>query len=161
MKGKVWKFGDNINTDEVIPPRYLNRTEPEFLAEHCMEGIDPEFVQKMSRGDIIVGGENFGCGSSREHAPIAIKAAGISCVIAKSFARIFCRNSINIALPIVECREAVDEISEGDEVEVDISAGVVRNVASGKTFSIEPFPEEMQQIFRAGGLMEFVKQKVR
>jgi len=156
VKGAAWKFGDNINTDLIIPARYLNTTDALELAAHCMEDVDPEFVSKVSPGDIIVAGENFGCGSSREHAPIAIKAAGISCVIARSFARIFFRNSINIGLPVFECPEAVREISQGDEVEVDMAAGTIRDLTTGKTCSVAPFPEELRGIISAGGLMNYV-----
>lgn len=160
MKGKCWKFGDNINTDEIIPARYLNTTNTQELASHCMEDVDPNFVKKVRVGDIIVAGENFGCGSSREHAPISIKAAGISCVIAKSFARIFFRNAINIGLPIFECPEAVEQIREGDEIEVDLDAAEITNHTSKKQFRFEPFPPEMQEIIRSGGLMNFVKKKM-
>ncbi|MBN2584303.1 MAG: 3-isopropylmalate dehydratase small subunit [Planctomycetes bacterium] len=160
MKGKAWKFGSDVNTDEIIPARYLNSSDPAELARHCMEDADPQFVEKMAAGDIIVAEDNFGCGSSREHAPIAIKAAGISCVIANSFARIFFRNSINIGLPIIESPEAVAGIKAGDTVEVDLSAGVVRNATSGAEWRIAPFPEEMQKIIAAGGLMEFVKEQM-
>ncbi len=160
MKGKCWKFGDNINTDEIIPARYLNTTDTKELASHCMEDVDPNFVKKASVGDIIVAGENFGCGSSREHAPISIKAAGISCVIAKSFARIFFRNAINIGLPIFECPEASEQIREGDEIEIDLDNAKIIDHALGKQFGFEPFPHEMQEIIRSGGLMNFVKKKM-
>ena len=160
MNGKCWKFKDNINTDEIIPARYLNTSDESELAKHCMEDADAEFVEKISAGDIIVAEENFGCGSSREHAPIAIKAAGLSCVIAKSFARIFFRNSINIGLPIFECREAVDGITEGDEIEVDIANGKITNHTTGKNYGAEPYPKELREIIDAGGLMNYVKQKV-
>jgi 3-isopropylmalate/(R)-2-methylmalate dehydratase small subunit len=159
-KGKVHKFWDNINTDEIIPARYLNTSDPKELAQHCMEDADIDFMKKAKAGDIIVAGENFGCGSSREHAPIAIKAADLSCVIAKSFARIFYRNSINIALPILECPEAVDGINSGDEVEVDFTTGKIKNVTSGKEFTSKPFPEFMQNLMSKGGLMEVVKEKI-
>ena len=157
MKGKVWKFGDNVNTDEIVPARYLNTSDPEELAAHVMEDADPEFRRKMSPGDIIVGGENFGCGSSREHAPLAIKTAGISCVVAKSFARIFFRNSINIGLPIVECPQAAEEAEEGHTLEVDVSAGTVKNLDTAKTYTFPPFPEEIAGIISEGGLMNYVK----
>ncbi len=160
MKGKAWKFGSDVNTDEIIPARYLNSSDPAELARHCMEDADPTFVSKMAKGDIIVAEDNFGCGSSREHAPIAIKAAGISCVIANSFARIFFRNAINIGLPIVESPEAVAGIQTGDIVEVDLAAGVVRNATRGSQWRIAPFPKEMQEIIAAGGLMEFVKEQI-
>lgn len=160
LKGKAWKFGADIDTDQIIPARYLNTSDPKELAKHCMEDADPEFVKKMKPGDIIVADKNFGCGSSREHAPIAIKTAGISCVIAKSFARIFYRNSFNMGLPIVECPEAVDAIDEGDEVEVDMDAGKIVNLTKGKTFSSQPIPPFMQGLINAGGLMEWVKKKI-
>lgn len=158
MKGKVWKFASDVNTDEIIPARYLNSSDPAELAKHCMEDADPEFVRKMSRGDIIMAEDNFGCGSSREHAPIAIKAAGISCVVANSFARIFFRNAINIGLPIIECPAAVAATEQGDELEVDLAAGRVRNITRKQEWSVPPFPKEMQEIIAAGGLMSFVKQ---
>lgn len=157
MKGKVWKFGNNINTDEIIPARYLNSSDPAELARHCMEDADPEFMNKMAAGDVIVAEDNFGCGSSREHAPIAIKVAGISCVVANSFARIFFRNAINIALPIIECPEAVAATDPGDELEVDLSASVVRNLTKGLQWHVPPFPKEMQEIIAAGGLMNYVR----
>lgn len=160
MKGKCWKFGDNINTDEIIPARYLNTSDEKELAKHCMEDADPDFVNKVSLHDIIVAEENFGCGSSREHAPLSIKAAGLSCVIAKSFARIFFRNAINIGLPIFECREAVDGITEGNEVEVDIAKGKIINRSTGQNFDAEPYPKELREIIDAGGLMNYVKQKI-
>jgi 3-isopropylmalate/(R)-2-methylmalate dehydratase small subunit len=159
LKGKAWKFGDDINTDDIIPAIYLNTTDPKEMATHCMEGIDPDFVKKISTGDIIVANKNFGCGSSREHAPIAIKASGISCVIAKSYARIFYRNSINIGFPILECEEAAKKIREGDQVEVDLATGVIKNLTTGETYKAQPFPEFMQQIMMAGGLMNYVTSK--
>ena len=158
MKGKVHKFGDDVNTDEIIPARYLNTSDPAELAAHCMEGADPEFVKKLKPGDIIVGGRNFGCGSSREHAPVAIKTAGISCVIARSFARIFFRNAINIGLAIIVCPEAVDDAETGDEIAVSLDEGVVANLTRKKTYAVPPFPEEMRRIIDAGGLMAFVRQ---
>jgi 3-isopropylmalate/(R)-2-methylmalate dehydratase small subunit len=157
MRGKVHVFGDDINTDEIIPARYLNSIDPAFLAAHCMEDADPDFMKKMKPGDILVGGENFGCGSSREHAPIAIKAAGIACVVARSFARIFFRNSINIGLPIIVCPEAVAEAAGGQEMEVDLSRGELKNLGTGHTFRFAPFTPELQAIIAAGGLMPFVK----
>jgi 3-isopropylmalate/(R)-2-methylmalate dehydratase small subunit len=160
MKGKCWKFGNNINTDEIIPARYLNTTDTKELASHCMEDADPDFIKKAKPNDVIVAGENFGCGSSREHAPIAIKAAGMSCVIAKSFARIFFRNAINIGLPIFECPEAVEQIKEGDEIEVNLATGEILNNTLKKRFKFEPFPPEMQEIIKSGGLMNFVKRKM-
>ncbi len=157
LKGRTWRFGDDIDTDAIIPARYLNTTDPEELAGHCMEDADRDFVKKINSGDIIVAGKNFGCGSSREHAPIAIKAAGISCVIAKSFARIFFRNSFNMGLPILECAEASEEIKEGDEVEIDLGKGEIRDLTGGKTFFARPVPPFMQSLVEAGGLMEWVK----
>ncbi len=156
MRVKAWKFGDNIDTDAIIPAVYLDTTDPKEMATHCMEGVDPDFVNKIAPGDIIVGGENFGCGSSREHAPIAIKAAEISCVIAKSFARIFYRNSINIGFPILECEEAALKIDEGDEVQVDLASGIIKNLTKDETYEAQPFPEFMQQLIAAGGLMNYV-----
>lgn len=158
--GKVYKFGADIDTDAIIPARYLNTFDPAELAKHCMEDADPEFPQKVKPGDIIVADKNFGCGSSREHAPIAIKAAGVSCVIAKSFARIFYRNSINIGLPILECPEAVDAINEGDEIEVDFTTGKIKNLRTGEEFQASPFPAFMQQIMDKGGLINYVKAKL-
>ena len=157
-KGSVFRYKDNVDTDVIIPARYLNTSDHKELASHCMEDIDSEFTKKVKIGDIIVADKNFGCGSSREHAPIAIKASGISCVIAKTFARIFFRNSINIGLPILECPEAVDGISAGDEVEVDFTTGVIVNVTTGKTYKEEPFPPFMQSLIEAGGLAEFIKE---
>ncbi len=159
MKGNAWTFGDNINTDEIIPARYLNTSDDAELGRHCMEDADPEFVNKVSPGDIIVGGQNFGCGSSREHAPRAIIAAGVSCVVAPSFARIFFRNAINIGLPIVECPEAAAEAKQGDTLEVDIDAGTIVNHTQDKTYRFPPFAPEMKQIIEAGGLMKFVAGK--
>lgn len=155
--GKIIKYGDNIDTDVIIPARYLNTTDHKELASHCMEDIDKDFVNKVQSGDIMVGGANFGCGSSREHAPIAIKASGISCVIAKDFARIFYRNSINIGLPILECAEASEDIEEGNEVEVDFDTGVITNKTKNKTYQAVAFPEFMQGIINAGGLVEYIK----
>ncbi|HTY13396.1 MAG TPA: 3-isopropylmalate dehydratase small subunit [Candidatus Omnitrophota bacterium] len=159
MKGKAWKFGDNIDTDLIIPARYLNTHDPAELAKHCMEDADPNWIKKTGKGDFIVGGENFGCGSSREHAPIAIKAAGVSAVIAASFARIFYRNAINIGLPILESPEASKEIKEGDLVEVDLASGRILNLSTGKTYQAQPFPEFMQKIVDAGGLIPYLKVK--
>jgi len=161
MRGKAHVFGDDVNTDEIIPARYLNSIDPAFLAKHCMEGADAEFTKKVRPGDFIVAGENFGCGSSREHAPIAIKAAGVACVVAESFARIFFRNAINIGLPIVTCPDAVDDIGPGDELEIDLAAGRLKNLTSGNTFSFAPFTKEIQAIIAAGGLMPFVKSQVK
>ena len=157
FKGKAIKYGDNVDTDVIIPARYLNTIDQKELASHCMEDIDLNFRSKVECGDIMIAGSNFGCGSSREHAPIAIKASGISLVIAKSFARIFYRNSINIGLAIIECPEAVDGISEGDKVEADLDAGVITNKTTGKSFSTKPFPAFIQNIINAGGLIESIK----
>ena len=157
-KGKVHKYGNNIDTDVIIPARYLNTQDHKELASHCMEDIDAEFTGKVSEGDIMVGGENFGCGSSREHAPIAIKASGISCVIAATFARIFYRNAINIGLPILECPEASEGIEAGDEVSVDFDSGVITNITKGETYKAQPFPEFIQNIIRSGGLMNSIKE---
>jgi 3-isopropylmalate/(R)-2-methylmalate dehydratase small subunit len=159
-KGRVHRFGDDINTDEIIPARYLNTTNKAELAGHCMEDADKDFAKKVGPGDIIVAGSNFGCGSSREHAPIAIKAAGVSCVIAGGFARIFSRNSINIGLPIVESPEAVRGIKNGDRVSVDTVKGVIRNAAKNKSYRFEKYPPFMQKIIEAGGLMEQIKRRV-
>ena len=152
-EGKVFKFGDNVDTDVIIPARYLNSSDPKELALHCMEDIDKEFVNKVSAGDIIVAEKNFGCGSSREHAPIAIKAAGVSCVIAETFARIFYRNAINIGLPIIECKEAALEIKAGDDVEVNFDTGVITDKTTGKSFQGQAFPPFMQKIIDCEGLV--------
>jgi len=161
MRGKAHVFGDDVNTDLIIPARYLNSIDPAFLAGHCMEDADPEFVRKVRPGDILVAGENFGCGSSREHAPIAIKAAGVACVVAESFARIFFRNAINIALPIVACPDAAGDISDGDELDIDLDAGTLKNLTTGNAFTFPPFTKEIQAIIQAGGLMAFVKRQVK
>ncbi len=158
-QGTVIKYGDNIDTDVIIPARYLNTADPLELAKHCMEDIDTEFVNKVKPGDIMVGGANFGCGSSREHAPIAIKASGISCVIAKDFARIFYRNSINIGLPILECKEASEDIEAGDDVSIDFDTGVITNNTKNKTYQAVAFPPFMQEIINAGGLIARIKNK--
>ena len=155
--GKVIKYGDNIDTDVIIPARHLTTSDPAELAKHCMEDIDKDFVNNVKQGDIMVAEKNFGCGSSREHAPIAIKASGISCVIAKDFARIFYRNSINIGLPILECAEASADIEEGNEVEVDFDSGVITNKTKNKTYQAVAFPEFMQGIINAGGLVQYIK----
>ncbi len=157
--GTVFKYGDNVDTDVIIPARYLNSSEPAELASHCMEDLDAEFIKKVKKGDIIVADKNFGCGSSREHAPIAIKAAGVGCVIAETFARIFYRNSINIGLPIVECAEAAKGIEAGDEVEVDFDSGLITNVTKGITYQGQAFPEFMQRIIRAEGLVNYINNK--
>ena len=158
-KGTVFKYGDNVDTDVIIPARYLNSSDPEELAQHCMEDIDKTFIQKVKQGDIIVADKNFGCGSSREHAPIAIKAAGVSCVIAETFARIFYRNAINIGLPIVECPEATAAIEAGDTVEVNFDTGVITDVTKGTTYQGQAFPEFMQKIIAAEGLVNYINQK--
>ena len=157
-KGTVIKYGDNVDTDVIIPARYLATSDPKELAEHCMEDIDTSFVSRVKEGDIMVALKNFGCGSSREHAPIAIKASGISCVIADTFARIFYRNAINIGLPIIECPEAAAEINEGDTVAVDFDAGIITNETTGKTYATQPFPEFMQKIIDDGGLINYINQ---
>lgn len=157
LKGNVFHYGDNVNTDEIIPARYLNISDPEKLAEHCMEGIDKDFVKKVRPGDIIVADKNFGCGSSREHAPIAIKASGISLVIAESFARIFFRNAINIGLPIYEEPEVAQECQNGDHLKVDLSSGIIYNITRGKQYQAQPFPPFMRSLIQAGGLMNYVK----
>ena len=158
-KGRVHKFGSDVNTDEIIPARYLNTTDKAELAKHCMEDADKDFAKKVKAGDIIVSGRNFGCGSSREHAPIAIKAAGVSCVIAESFARIFFRNSINIGLPIIESKEASERIRASDSIRVNTKMGIVRNLTRKESYRIEKFPPFMQKIIRAGGLMNSISKK--
>lgn len=158
-KGTVFKYGDNVDTDVIIPARYLNSSDPEELAQHCMEDIDKTFIQKVKQGDIIVADKNFGCGSSREHAPIAIKAAGVSCVIAETFARIFYRNAINIGLPIIECPEASRGIENGDEVEVNFDTGIITNVTKGTSFKGQAFPEFMQKIIASEGLINYINSK--
>ena len=157
--GHVFKYGDNVDTDVIIPARYLNSPDGNELAKHCMEDIDKEFVNKVQKGDIIVANKNFGCGASREHAPLAIKCAGVSCVIAETFARIFYRNSINIGLPIIECPEAAKAIAAGDEVEVDFDSGVITDKTTGQSFQGQAFPEFMQKIITAGGLVNYINQK--
>ncbi len=157
--GKVFRYNDNVDTDVIIPARYLNTSVPAELAKHCMEDIDKDFVKNVKEGDIIVADKNFGCGSSREHAPIAIKASGISCVIASTFARIFYRNAINIGLPIIECEEAVKGISAGDKVSVDFDTGVITDETTGKSYKGEPYPEFMQNIIQAGGLIPYINAK--
>ncbi|MFA5341649.1 MAG: 3-isopropylmalate dehydratase small subunit [Clostridia bacterium] len=156
VRGKVIKYGNNVDTDVIIPARYLNTTDKQLLASHCMEDLDKTFIKRVQKGDIMVAGKNFGCGSSREHAPIAIKESGISLVIAKDFARIFYRNSINIGLPIIECEEAAEQINEGDDVEADFEKGVIINHTQSREYIIEPFPEFIRKIIKAGGLIEAV-----
>lgn len=160
LSGKVHKFGADVDTDAIIPARYLNTSDPAELAKHCMEDADSQFPQRVRAGDIIVADKNFGCGSSREHAPIAIQAAGISCVVAKSFARIFYRNAINIGLPILECPEAVDAIHEGDQIEIDLAGGTIKNARTGQQFQAAPFPPFMQDIMSHGGLINYLKERV-
>ena len=160
LKGKVHKYGADVNTDVIIPARYLNVSAPAELAKHCMEDIDSEFVSRVQQGDIMVATTNFGCGSSREHAPLAIKASGISCIIAKSFARIFFRNAINIGLPLLECSEAVDKTEAGDVLEVDLSASTIRNLTKGLEFTAKPYPDFMAELISAGGLIEYTKKRL-
>jgi 3-isopropylmalate/(R)-2-methylmalate dehydratase small subunit len=160
LKGKVHKYGADVNTDVIIPARYLNISDPAELAKHCMEDIDEDFVKRVKPGDIMMATTNFGCGSSREHAPLAIKASGISCVIAKSFARIFFRNAINIGLPLLECDEAVDKTKAGDTLEVDLSNGRIKNVTNGMTFTAKPYPNFMAELISAGGLIEYTKKRL-
>ncbi len=158
-KGKVFKYGDNVDTDVIIPARYLAIADPKELAEHCMEDIDKDFVRKVHPGDIMVANKNFGCGSSRGHAPLVIKVSGISCVIAETFARIFYRNAINIGLPIIECPEAARDIKDSDEVEVDFDSGTIRNLTTGKQYQGQAFPEFMQRIIKAEGLINYINEK--
>ncbi len=160
LRGRVFKYGANVDTDVIIPARYLNTSDPAELAKHCMEDIDPEFASKVQPGDIVMATTNFGCGSSREHAPLAIKASGVSCVIAESFARIFFRNAINIGLPILECEDAVRETDAGDIVSVDLATGTITNETKGKTFKAKPYPDFMLQIIRFGGLINYTKHKL-
>ncbi len=160
IQGTVWKFGDDIDTDVIIPARYLNTSDPQELAKHCMEDADPDFASKVRIGDIIVGGKNFGCGSSREHAPISIKSAGVSCVIAGSFARIFFRNAFNTGLPIFESKEASEKIANGDKVSVDLETGVITNITKDETYTAQPIPPFMQKLLSSGGLMNYVKAKL-
>lgn len=159
-RGKVFKYGDNIDTDVIIPARYLSTADPEELKKHCMEDIDKEFASKVKPGDIIVGQKNFGCGSSREHAPIAIKGSGVSCVIAESFARIFYRNSFNMGLPIIESADASRNIEDGDEVEVNFETGEINNISKGETYKGQPYPEFIQRIIQKEGLVNYVKDKI-
>jgi 3-isopropylmalate/(R)-2-methylmalate dehydratase small subunit len=160
LKGKVHKYGADVNTDVIIPARYLNVSEPAELAKHCMEDIDPDFVNRVKPGDIIVATTNFGCGSSREHAPLAIKACGISCIIAKTFARIFFRNAINIGLPLLECQAAVDNTGAGDVLEVDLASGKIKNLTSGMQFAAKPYPDFMAELISAGGLIKYTKNRL-
>ena len=158
LEGKVWRYGDNIDTDVIIPARYLNTFDPKELAKHCMVDIDKDFAQKVKAGDIMVGGKNFGCGSSREHAPVAIKACGVPVIIAASFARIFYRNGINVGLPLMEIGDNVERIHAGDELSVDISSGKIRDITTGETFQAPPLPGFIQDIAKAGGLIQYVKE---
>lgn len=160
LKGKVHKYGADVNTDVIIPARYLNMSDPDELARHCMEDIDSEFINRVQPGDIIVADTNFGCGSSREHAPLAIKAAGVGCIIAKSFARIFYRNALNIGLPILECIEAAGRTEAGDVLEVDLLTGEIVNTTKGLTFRAEPFPDFMLELIESGGLIEYTKRRI-
>lgn len=157
--GNIFKFGADVDTDAIIPARYLNSFDPQELAKHCMEDADPTFPARVQPGDIIVADKNFGCGSSREHAPIAIKGAGVACVVARSFARIFYRNSINIGLPILECEEAIDAMQEGDQIEVDLENGQIINLRTGVSYQAQPFPAFMQEIMAKGGLINYVKDR--
>ena len=160
-KGKVFKYGDNVDTDVIIPARYLNTSDPAELASHCMEDIDMDFVKKVRPGDIIVANKNFGCGSSREHAPISIKASGVSCVIASTFARIFYRNAFNTGLPILECEEAVIRTNAGDELEVNFVTGEIKNITKNETYQAEPFPEFIRKIIDSDGLVNYVKENLK
>ncbi len=161
FRGRVWVFGNNIDTDVIIPARYLNTSDPLELAKHCMEDANPHFGSRVKPGDIIVAGKNFGCGSSREHAPISIKAAGISCVVAESFARIFYRNAFNMGLPIIECPNINGKIKEGDEITVDLSSGIIENHTTGEIYKSEPLPDFMQDLLKAGGLIPYIKSKTK
>jgi len=160
LKGKVHKYGANVDTDAIVPARHLSLSEAAELAEHCMEDIDADFIKKVQPGDIIMATTNFGCGSSREHAPLAIKGAGVSCVIAKSFARIFFRNAINIGLPLLECEEVVDKTEAGDILEVDLSSGTIKNLTSGTVFTAKPYPDFMAELIAAGGLIEYTNKRI-
>jgi 3-isopropylmalate/(R)-2-methylmalate dehydratase small subunit len=160
IRGRIWKYGDNVDTDVIIPARYLSLSTPEELARHCMEDLDPEFAGAVQPGDVIVAGENFGCGSSREHAPLAIKGAGVSCVIARSFARIFYRNAINVGLPILEAPTAVDGVEQGHQLEIDLQLGQIRSLATGQAYRAEPYPPFMMSIIGAGGLVAYTRQRI-
>jgi 3-isopropylmalate dehydratase small subunit len=161
LRGRAWVYGNDVDTDVIIPARYLVTSDPEELGRHCMEDLDPEFIKKMRPGDVVVGGENFGCGSSREHAPLALKGAGVSCVIAASFARIFFRNAINVGLPIFESSEAVNGISAGDEVEVDPSTGIIRNLSKGETYRATSYPPFLRHLIEVGGLVPYVRERLK
>ncbi|MFZ5915385.1 MAG: 3-isopropylmalate dehydratase small subunit [Chloroflexota bacterium] len=160
LQGTVWKYGDHVDTDAIIPARYLNMSTPEELAQHCMEDIDAAFAGAVQPGDVIVAGENFGCGSSREHAPLALKGAGVSCVVAHSFARIFFRNAVNIGLPILECPQAAADAEKGHRLEIDLAAGRVYNLTSGRVFRAEPYPPFMMALIEAGGLVPYTRQRL-
>ena len=157
FEGRAFKYGRDVDTDVIIPARYLNSSDPSFLAQHCLEDLDPTFVERVQPGDIVVAQENFGCGSSREHAPLAIKTSGVACVVAATFARIFYRNALNLGLPILECPDAADAVSAGDEVSVDLETGVVTDETTGRSFRAEPFPPFMQELIAAGGLASYLK----
>ena len=161
LMGTVWKYGDDVDTDGIIPARYLNVSDPEDLARHCMEDVDPGFARAVQAGDVIVAGENFGCGSSREHAPLAIKGSGVACVVAKSYARIFYRNAINIGLPILECPQVVEETQKGDLLAADLGAGTVTNLRTGRTYQVSPFPPFIMGIIEAGGLVPYTRERLR
>jgi 3-isopropylmalate/(R)-2-methylmalate dehydratase small subunit len=161
LTGQVWKYGDNVDTDAIIPARYLNMSLPEELAPHCMEDIDTSFAALVRAGDIVIGGENFGCGSSREHAPLALKGAGVVCVVAKSFARIFYRSAINIGLPILECAQAVQETEKGDALTVDLQAGLITNARTGRSYQTAPLPEFVMRIVQAGGLVPYTRERLQ
>lgn len=160
LKGKAWKYGNNVDTDAIIPARYLNVSTPQELARHCMEDIDPAFADTAQSGDVIVAGENFGCGSSREHAPLAIRGAGVSCVVARSFARIFYRNAINVGLPILECPAAVDGLEKGHQLEIDLEAGQVHNLTTAQVYQAEPYPPFMMELINAGGLVPYTRRRI-
>jgi 3-isopropylmalate dehydratase small subunit len=160
VPGRAWKFGDDVDTDVIIPARYLNVSEPEELARHCMEDADPQFAREVRPGDVIVAGKNFGCGSSREHAPLAIKACGVACVVAATFARIFYRNAFNVGLPILECPEAAERVAAGDVLEIDLAGGLIRNLTKGEEYRARPVPDFMREIVAAGGLVPFVARRL-
>jgi 3-isopropylmalate/(R)-2-methylmalate dehydratase small subunit len=160
IQGRMWKYGDNVDTDVIIPARYLNMSAPEELAEHCMEDLDPTFARAVQPGDVVVAGENFGCGSSREHAPLAIKGAGVSCVVARSFARIFYRNAINVGLPILESPAAAEDAESGHQVEIDLESGRIRNLTTGAVYQAEPYPPFMMEIITAGGLVQYTRRRL-
>ncbi len=160
LRGRIWKYGDNVNTDVLIPARYLNLSTAEELAPHCLEDLDATFAGRVQPGDVVVAGEDFGCGSSREHAPLALKGAGVSCVVARSFARIFYRNAINVGLPILECPEAVDGAEGGQQLEIDLETGQVRNLTTGEVYQAEPYPRFLMKIIQAGGLVPYTRERL-